>query len=139
MLNVFLSWYDGQNNSAANAFFELLKEQGFAVNHSPFSPHSGLHDERWANWYAHGLSEAIAQAEIFIAVITPACDGSTWMLEEFETAYLKFSQIVKPVLYFIRFDSVEQPVHYPEHYLATSKRLSSNPEEAVQALIHSSS
>ena len=139
MLNVFLSWYDGQNNSAANAFFELLKKQGFVVNHSPFSPHSGLHDKRWVNWYAHGLSEAIEQAEIFIAVITPACNGSTWMLEEFETAYSKFSKTAKPALYFIRFDSVEQPVHYPEHYLATSNRLSSNTEEAVQTLIHSSS
>jgi hypothetical protein len=139
MSKAFISWYDGQSHSLANDFVGLLKNQGFALEHSPCSPHSGTYDERWKNWYADGLPKAIDRAEIFIAVITPACADSTWMLQEFEVAYSKFLETRKPVLYFIRFDSIEQPVKYPEHYLASSIRLSSNLEEAVQTLINSSS
>jgi hypothetical protein len=137
MSKVFISWYDGQNHSAANEFFGLLKRHGFDVHHSPYSPHSDIHDERWPNWHKDGLPKAIARAEIFIAVITPACDGSTWMLEEFETAYSSFLKNGKPALYFIRFDSVERPVHYPEHYLSKAVRLSSSSLDAVQMLLSS--
>ena len=139
MPKVFVSWYDGQSHSSANQFSELLRKHGFEVDHSPASPHSGIYDARWANWYAAGLPEAIEQAEIFIAVITPACDGSTWMLQEFETAYSQFMKTGKPVLYFIRFDSREHVVKYPQVYLSSSIGLPSISEEAVQTLIQSSS
>ncbi len=137
MPKVFVSWYDGQNHGPANEFFGLLKRHGFEVEHSPHSPHSGIEDKRWNRWYQEGLPKAIQRAEVFIAVITPSCDGSTWMMIEYEEAYKNFLTTGKPVLYFIRFDSVESPVKYPEYYLSNSVRLSSIPEEAIQTLISS--
>src|SRR5690348_11531170 len=104
MSKVFISWYDGQNHDLANEFFGLLKEHGFDVEHSPYSPHSGLYDERWKKWYDEGLPKAINQANIFIAVITPSCDSSTWMMIEFQEAYLKKLKTGRPQLYYIRFD-----------------------------------
>ncbi len=137
MPKVFISWYDGHTHSVANEFFGLLKKHGFDLEHSPDSPQSGIYDGRWTNWYEDGLPKAIDRAEIFIAVITPACDGSTWMLQEFEEAYSSFVETGKPALYFIRFDSDDQQVKYPEEYLSSSIHLSSIPEEAVQTLINS--
>lgn len=139
MPKVFVSWYDGQQHGLASEFFGLLKKRGFDLEHSPHSPHSGTFDERWKNWYEEGLSQAINRVEIFIAVITPACDGSTWMMQEFEEAYSSFVKTGKPALYFIRFDPVQRQVKYPEYYLCSSTRLSSIPEEAVQTLMNSSS
>ena len=139
MSNVFISWYDGQNHLAANEFFRLLKIHGFGLEHSPYSPQSGIYDKRWVNWYSDGLPKAMDRAEIFIAVITPACDGSTWMIQEFEEAYLRFLKMGKPALYFIRFDPAEQQVKYPAEYLLSSIRLSSIPQEAVRTLMDSSS
>jgi hypothetical protein len=136
MPKAFISWYDGQNHDRANDFFRLLKEHGFEVEHSPSSPHSGIQDERWGNWYQEGLPKAIKRAELFIAVITPSCDGSTWMMSEYEEAYRSFLTTGKPSLYFIKFDAVHSPVQYPEYYLSNSICLSSIPEEAIQTLIN---
>jgi hypothetical protein len=138
MSKVFLSWYDGQNYNLANEFLELLKKHSFDVELSPFSPQSGLHDERWGRWYADGLPNAIHQVEIFIAVITPTCDGSTWMLQEFQEACSSFITTGTPKLYVIRFDSLEKPVKFPEYYLQNSVHLSSTPEDAVRTLLTSS-
>jgi hypothetical protein len=138
MSKVFISWYDGQNHKLANQLFGLLKKHGLEVECSPRSPHSGFYDEKWKKWYQEGLPKAITQAEIFIAVITPACDGSTWMLQEFQEAYASFLQNAKPKLYFIRFDSLEHQVKYPDYYLQNSIQLSSVPEQAVHTLLSSS-
>jgi hypothetical protein len=135
MPKVFVSWYDGQNHSLANEFFSLLKKHGFDVEHSPHSPHSGIDDKRWNNWYEEGLPNAINRAEIFVAVITPSCDGSTWMTIEYDVAYKNFLKTAKPALYFIRFDSDERQVKYQEYYLSSSVHLSSIPEEAIQTLL----
>jgi len=61
-----------------------LKKNSFDVEHSPYSHHSGIYDERWNQWYEEGLPKAIKQAEMFIAVITPPCDGSIWKLQEYQ-------------------------------------------------------
>lgn len=135
MPKVFVSWYDGQNHGSANEFLALLKKHGFEVEHSPRSPDSGIHDNRWNNWYQEGLPTAIHQADIFIAVITPASDGSTWMLQEYQEAYSRFTKTAKPLLYFIRFDSAEHQVKYQEYYLSGSVHLPSIPEEAIQMLL----
>ena len=137
MPKVFVSWYDGYIHSLASEFFELLKRHGFDVEHSPFSPGRGVYDIRWSGWYKDGLPKAISRAEVFVAVITPACDGSTWMMQEFEDAYSSFVKKRKPKLYFIRFDSIENPVKYLEYYLQNSVQLSSVPEEAVRTLLTS--
>ena len=138
MSKVFISWYDGQNHNLANQFFELLEKHGFEVECSPRSPDSGFYDEKWKKWYQKGLPKAISRAEIFIAVITPACDGSSWMLQEYQEAYSSFLKKAKPKLYFIRYDSVERPVKYPDYYLQNSIQLPSIPEEAIHMLLSSS-
>lgn len=135
MPKVFISWYDGQNHVLANEFFGLLQKHGFDIEYSPRSPHSRINDERWNNWYEEGLPKAINRAEIFIAVITPSCDGSTWMAIEYEAAYKTFLKTAKPALYLIRFDSAEHQVKYQDYYLSSSVHLSSIPEEAVQTLL----
>jgi hypothetical protein len=135
MPKVFLSWYDGQNHDLANEFFGLLKKHGFDVEQSPFSPHSGILDERWNNWYEEGLPDAINRADIFIAVITPSCAGSTWMQQEYQEAYSSFQKTAKPALYFIRFDLAEHRINYQKYYLSSSVHLSSIPEEAIQTLL----
>lgn len=134
MPKVFVSWYDGHNHVLASDFFRLLEEHSFEAECSPFSPESGFYDSRWADWYKEGLPKAISRADVFVAVITPSCDGSTWMLQEFEEAYSNFMKTGKPKLYFIRFDSIEK-VKYPEHYLQNSVLLSSTPNEAVRTLL----
>jgi hypothetical protein len=80
------------------------------------------------------LSKAIKQSEIFIALITPSCDASTWMLQEYQEAYSSFVKTGKPALYFIRFDPTERQVKYPASYLQNSIHLSSVPEEALHTL-----
>ena len=139
MSKVFVSWYDGQSHNLANQFLGLLKKHGFDVEHSPFSPHSGIYDERWENWYEVGLPKSIKRAEIFVAVITPSCDGSTWMMVEYEEAYNSFVKTAKPVLFYISFDLTEKQVKCHEHYFSSSICLSSVPEEAVRTLLISSS
>ena len=134
MSKVFISWYDGHDHILANEFFGLLKKNGFDVEHSPYSPHSGGYDERWNKWYEEGLPKAIKQAEMFIAVITPSCDGSTWMLQEYQEAYSSFLKTGRPTLYFIRFDPTDRQVKCPEYYLQNSIHLSSVPEEALHTL-----
>ena len=84
MSKVFISWYDGHNHILANQLFTLLKKNSFDVEHSAYSHHSGTYDERWNKWYEEGLPKAIKQAEMFIAVITPSCDGSICMLQEYQ-------------------------------------------------------
>jgi len=139
MSKVFISWYDGQNHVLANEFFGLLQKHGFDIEYSPHSPHSGINDERWNNWYEEGLPKAINRAEIFIAVVTPSCDGSTWMTIEYEAAYKKFLKDASPALCLIRFDLAEHQVKYQDFYLSSSVHLSSIPEEAVQTLLTFSS
>ena len=134
MSKVFISWYDGHKHNLANELFRLLKKHGFDVEHSPYSPHSGIHDERWNKWYEAGLPKAIKQAEIFIAVITPSCDASTWMLQEYQEAYSSFLKTGRPALYFLNFDPTDPHVKYPEYYLQNSVHLSSIPEEALHRL-----
>jgi hypothetical protein len=130
-----MSWYDGQNHDLANEFFGLLKKHGFDVELSPYSPHSGFYDKRWGKWYDEGLPKAINQADIFIAVITLSCDSSTWMMQEYQEAYLNSVKNGKLKLYYIRFDPIEQQVKYPEEYLHNSIRLSSIPKEAISELL----
>ena len=134
MSKVFISWYDGHNHNLANQLFTLLKRNGFDVENSPYSPHSGVYDKRWNKWYEEGLPKAIKQSEIFIAVITPSCDASTWMMQEYQEAYSSFLKTGKPALYFIRFDPTDRQVKYPEYYLQNSVHLSSIPEEALHTL-----
>jgi len=134
MSKVFISWYDGHNHILANELFGLLKRNGFDVEHSPYSPHTGIYDERWNKWYEEGLPKAINEAEILIAVITPSCDGSTWMLQEYQEAYSSFVKTGKPELYFIRFDPIEQQVNDLEYYLQNSMHLPYIPEEALHIL-----
>ena len=135
MSKVFLSWYDGQDHSLANEFFGLLKQHEFTVEHSPFSPHSGFVDTRWINWYKSGLPQAIQWAELFIAVLTPSCSGSTWMMQEYEEAFSSFMKSKHPLLYYIRFDTSDDRLNYPDYYLKSSIQLSSVPEEAVRKLL----
>jgi len=137
MTKVFVSWYDGHTNTPANEFINLLKQNGFQITHSPMSPHSSSQDERRQKWYDKGLPDAIHEAEMFIAVITPACDGSTWMQQEYHEAYSSFLKTGRPKLYFMRLDSPDQPVKYQEYYLQNSIRLSAIPKEAAQTLIKS--
>ena len=139
MPKVFVSWYDGQNHSAANEFFTRLKQQDFDVQHSPHSPHSGTYDKRWATWYKTGLPNAVDWADNFVAVITSACDASSWMMQEYQIACSSFIRIGRPVLYYIRFDAAKHFVKYPQEYLSRSIQLSSIPEEAIQTLIKSRS
>jgi hypothetical protein len=134
MTKIFISWYDGQNHKLANEFLSLLKEHDFDIEHSPHSPHSGYHDERWGKWYEEGLPQAIHRADSFIAVITPSCDASSWMMMEYDEAYKSFLESGKPKLYFIRFDTTERRVKYPEYYLQSSIQLSSVPADAVHTL-----
>lgn len=112
----------------------LLKESGHKVEFSPHSPQSGYKDKRWENWYTHGLPQAINEADLFIAVITPTCDGSSWMMQEYQEAYSSFIRSGKPTLYFIRFDSTEYPIKYQEYYLQNSISLPADPQKAVQLI-----
>jgi hypothetical protein len=117
MCRIFLSWYDGHDHPLANQLSTLLNDHGFIVEHSPYSPHSGYHDERWGDWYRVGLPRAMRETDVFVAVITPSCDGSTWMMIEYETACKSAEQTGGPVLCYVRFDEIGRLVRYPAYYL----------------------
>ena len=65
----------------AAALIERLRSESFSVLHSPRHP-SGGEDVRWRDWYNNGCRTELEGAGIFIAVISPAWDSSTWMAHE---------------------------------------------------------
>ena len=65
----------------AAALIERLRGESFAVSHSPRNPSDGR-DERWIDWYASGCRVELEEADIFVSVISPAWDCSTWMAHE---------------------------------------------------------
>jgi TIR domain len=67
------------------ALVERLRKESFRVLHSPRN-RPGRKDERWREWYAKGCREEMERASIFIAVISPAWDCSTWMAHEVNEA-----------------------------------------------------
>ena len=69
----------------SKAFIQELIAAGHAVEHSPSNPMDGK-DPRWSTWYAEGLEQAIASAELFVVVVDGGWDSSTWMAEEARTA-----------------------------------------------------
>ncbi|HLL14149.1 MAG TPA: toll/interleukin-1 receptor domain-containing protein [Pyrinomonadaceae bacterium] len=77
MTQVFISSCDIEAPHASS-LVECLREAGFRVTHSPGSPSS----ERWRDWYARNCRDELEKASIFIAVIDPAWDSSTWMAHE---------------------------------------------------------
>ena len=77
MTQVFISSRDIGAPHAAS-LVKCLRAAGFHVTHSPGSPLS----ERWRDWYARACRDELEKVSIFIAVIDPAWDSSTWMAHE---------------------------------------------------------
>ena len=69
----------------AAALIERLRAESFSVSHSPRNPSDG-EDVRWRNWYESGCRVELERADVFISVIGPAWDCSTWMAHECEEA-----------------------------------------------------
>jgi hypothetical protein len=134
MPKVFVSWYDGFANPQADEFNKLLEQQGFELDHSPSSPHSGYQDPRWENWYPVGLPQAIEQADIFIAVMTEIYNSS-WMMVEYHEAYRSRFNKGKPLIFFVKFCGDEYLFGMLETYLQHSIVLPGNSELAINMLL----
>jgi hypothetical protein len=69
----------------ASVLLGRLRANGWTVSHSPSNP-LDADDPRWPDWYERGLPSALADADLFIAVIDEAWDSSTWMAIEADMA-----------------------------------------------------
>lgn len=83
-MRLFISAENMDDPLAATMLASLLAS-GWQVEHSPHSTDRDA-DPRWSDWYARGCTEALSRADVFLAVVTPGWDGSTWMAHEAETA-----------------------------------------------------
>src|SRR5688572_17363574 len=81
MTQVFVSSCDIRE-PRASSLVERLRQAGFNVSHSPHSPL----DERWQGWYESGCRDELEKANIFLAVVDPAWESSTWMAHEADEA-----------------------------------------------------
>lgn len=81
MLRVFISSCSVDESPAAS-LISRLRVDGFEVDHSP----SVSRDPRFANWYEEGLDPALANTNVFIAVVDESWDCSTWMAIEADRA-----------------------------------------------------
>jgi len=77
---------------------DLLKAAGHTVTTSPINPANGS-DLRWKDWYEQGCQTAIESNNVFLAIVTPGYDCSTWMAIEFETAWKANQASGRPRLY----------------------------------------
>ncbi len=82
-MRVFVSAYDVDARPAC-LLIVRLGELGVSVDHSP-RPDPAV-DDRWSDWYAHGLRAALVQAHAAVVVIDEVWDSSTWMAEEARVA-----------------------------------------------------
>jgi hypothetical protein len=84
LIRVFIS-SQAVDRPPASVLISGLQAKGWAVSHSPSNP-LDAEDPRWADWYERGLAQALANVEVFIAVIDDAWDSSTWMAVEADLA-----------------------------------------------------
>jgi hypothetical protein len=134
IMNIFISWYDGYKDKFAKRLFDTLIDSGHTINTSPNSPESGKNDKRWDNWFKEGLPKSIQIADEFIAIITPNCDGSTWMQIEYQEALNSNLKDNKPKLFFLRLDSPEKPIKYQQYYLDNSIQLPNDVNRILKIL-----
>ena len=78
MIRVFVSFYPG-DSAHAPALVQALRDAGCEVAHSPDPDAMG-------DWYASGLPAALDRSDVFVCVISPAWDSSTWMAIEADEA-----------------------------------------------------
>lgn len=78
-MRIFVS-SENVDQPPARLLVERLRQEGWAVDHSPRNPAEGP-DPRWRGWYDHGCGEALRRADVFITVVTPTWE-STWMAHE---------------------------------------------------------
>ena len=83
-MRIFVSAED-IDDPLALSFREALSADAWTVDHSPRNPRRG-EDPRWEHWYGSGCLQALARADVFVAVATDGWDGSTWMATEAEVA-----------------------------------------------------
>jgi hypothetical protein len=65
-----------------------LRQAGLEVEHSPSNPLDSQ-DPRWANWYGDALEAAVDRCDLFIVVLEPGWDSSTWMAIEADAGLAK--------------------------------------------------
>lgn len=127
MPTVFVSTQNVDSEPAAN-LVSRLRSTGWKVLHSPRNPLYG-EDTRWSDWYERELAEALASADVFIAVIDEAWDSSTWMAEE---AHLAIEQKAVPKAHYWNPDGVVVGARGMVPYLKS--RLPDDLDELVAAL-----
>jgi hypothetical protein len=96
-MRVFVS-SENVERSPARLLLERLRQEGWAVDHSPRNPAEGK-DPRWMNWYERGCREALQHADVFIAVVTKTWE-STWMAQESWLAMQEPGQRYVPRCYY---------------------------------------
>src|SRR6266542_1194027 len=107
---------------------DLLKAAGHTVTTSPINPANGS-DPRWKDWYEQGWQTAIESNNVFLAIVTPGYDCSSWMVIEFETAWKANQASGRPRLYVYPFsnfaglrpprDDVKLEYRFPERFHPT--------------------
>src|SRR6266446_3060976 len=67
----------------ARDLIAALRQARVEVEHSPRNPLDG-EDPRWTNWYSEKLGAAVDSCDVFVVVLEPGWDSSTWMAIEAE-------------------------------------------------------
>jgi hypothetical protein len=89
-MRIFVSSQRIDDDATARVISEL-KRSGFDVRTSPRNPLDGP-DERWHDWYAHGLTAELDQVDAFVIVIDRGWDSSKWMAAEADEALKRLRQ-----------------------------------------------
>ena len=86
-MNIFVS-SQSVDGARAASLIERLRLAKVTIEHSPRNPIDG-DDPRWRGWYEVGLPAAVERCKLFVAVIDPGWESSTWMACEAEVATKK--------------------------------------------------
>lgn len=128
---VFVST-ENTSDPLAAGLIERLVRAGFQVTTSPLNPAHG-EDPRWPDWYGDGCREAMEAAEVFVAVVTPGSECSTWMGFEFDRAGWVHRGTGKPLLFVLKTDDEPLPP-WVRRYEEAAQRLPLDLDEAVRML-----
>ncbi|HEY0544720.1 MAG TPA: hypothetical protein VGC91_04915 [Pyrinomonadaceae bacterium] len=127
MKQIFVSSVHIETSPASDLVMRLRQEQ-FLVSHSPINDGS----VNWGNWYEHDCFAELDKAEIFVSVITPSWEYSTWMQHEMIEALRRVEEgIMRRVCYYNPLN-IEVRENYAEAYL--KDRLPNDLNQVVQMM-----
>ena len=130
-MKIFISWYDGLLHEKAKALHDQLAEK-YDVTCSPCNSHQEKADFNWNDWYKRDLPSVLEKSDVFIAAITKAYDGSSWMAQEYHEAFKRFSENRRPFMFYINYDDLDITAVLQKYYFENSIILPVEPVKSIE-------